>query len=129
MVLISAAPGAMKRAPDFASAANGDQREVELVRLEQRHVLGAALGIACLDAKARLLRVDDLGKGVAEHREAAAGGRGTQDQHEDQLHLTAAEFWRARRSSGRRRSRCARTWRNPRSSSARAGCRAWRTAP
>ena len=67
----------------------GDQAEVELARLEQRHVLGAALGVARLDAQARLLRVQHFGEGGAVHRETAARGGGAEDQAEggdDGLH-------------------------------------------
>ena len=63
-----------------------DEREVELVGFEQRHVLGAALGVARLDAQLRLLRVDHRGEGVAVNRETAARRGGSEDQRENQIH-------------------------------------------
>ncbi len=69
----------------------GDEREVELARLEQRHVLGRALGIARLDSHARLLRVHHLGERVAVERKTAARRCGSQNQNDEGLfHWTNA---------------------------------------
>src|SRR5438552_8165023 len=67
------------------------QGDVEPARLEQRHVLGAALGVARLDAQQRLLRVHHLGEGLAVERKAAARRRGAQNQGQDhRAHSTYA---------------------------------------
>ena len=64
---------------------SGDEREVELARLEKRHVLARALGVPGLDANARLLRVHHLRERRAVERKPAARRGGSEDEREHEL--------------------------------------------
>ncbi len=70
------------RAPDPGERLVGDlalhQRDVELALFQERHVLGAALGVARLDCERGIGRVYDLGEHAAEQRKPAARGRGAE---------------------------------------------------
>ena len=57
------------------------QRNVELAGLEQRHVLGAALGVLRLDLEGRVHLVDGGGDRIAVDGKAAAG-RGGAERHD-----------------------------------------------
>src|SRR5204863_5258959 len=106
----------------------GDEGEVELARLQERNVLAASLGIARLHLKQGILPVDHFGERVAVEREAATRGGGAEDEHDRNLlrwrNFTGAGCSLPARPCDTSRSRCARSARTPRASSARAGYRA-----
>ena len=56
-----------------------DERDVEPPGLEQRHVLGAALGVALLDRKGGIDLVNRVGHRRTVDGKSAAGRRGAQD--------------------------------------------------
>jgi hypothetical protein len=70
------------RAADAGPRLVGDlalhQGQVERARLEQRHVLGGALGVARAHLERRVRLVDGVGHRLAVYREAAAGGGGAE---------------------------------------------------
>ena len=59
-----------------------DQREVELARLEERHVFRRALGVAGAHLEGGIDLVDDLGEGVAVDGKASARGGRAESDHD-----------------------------------------------
>src|SRR5213593_4727132 len=69
-----------------------DQGEIKLPRLEERHVLRAAFGVARLHRERGVDRVDGVGDGGAVDGEAAAWRRGPQDDDEWGQHFQHARY-------------------------------------